>query len=47
MTPSRTACAPRSRDGAAAVHDSPDLFARVVLSIEDDRSAGGAGRGPR
>ena len=25
------------RDGAAAVHDSPDLFARVLLSIEDDR----------
>ena len=25
------------RDGAAAVHDSPDLFARVLLSIEDDK----------
>ena len=24
-------------DGAAAVEDSPDLFARVLLSIEDDR----------
>ena len=23
--------------GVAAVHESPDLFARVVLSIEDDR----------
>jgi hypothetical protein len=25
------------RDGAAAVEESPDLFARVLLSIEDDR----------
>ena len=34
---SRTACAVALHDGADSVHESPDLFARVELSIEDDR----------
>ena len=36
-----TAVESRVRDalvaGAAAAHESPDLFARIQLSIEDDR----------